>query len=59
MRKSLLWALLLIAICTITFIFTKGHVDIAFGKLVIRKVPTAIALLIFTGTGIVIGALLK
>ncbi|MCF7850007.1 MAG: hypothetical protein K9M45_14230 [Kiritimatiellales bacterium] len=59
MRKSLLWALLLMALCTIIFIFTKGRVDIAVAKLVIKNVPTSMALLVFTGTGIVIGVLLK
>lgn len=59
MRKSLLWALLLIALCSMVFIFTKGRVNIAFLGLVFRNIPTSMALLTFTGIGVAIGALLK
>ena len=59
MRKSLLWALLLLALCILTFIFTKGLVNISIGKMVIKGIPTAVALLSYTSIGIAIGVLLK
>ena len=59
MKKSMVWALLLLALCILTFIFTKGHVHISLGKLVIRDVPTAIAMLGYTSVGIAIGVMLK
>ena len=59
MRKSLLWSLLLMALCAFVFIFTKGRVDIALGILVLKNIPTSVALLSFTGIGITIGVLLK
>lgn len=58
MRKPLIWALLLIALCVLFFIFTDGNTTIELFSFK-RKMPTSLALLSFTGIGIVIGALLK
>lgn len=59
MNKSLLWALGLLALCILTFIFTKGSVNISLGKMVIKGVPTAVAMLGYTSIGIAIGVMLK
>lgn len=59
MKKSMIWALALLAFCILTFIFAKGDVDISLGQLVIRNVPTAIAMLGYTSIGIAIGVMLK
>jgi hypothetical protein len=59
MKKNLLWALLIMAFCVLTFIFTKGHVNLALSRLVVRDVPVSLALMIYTGLGISIGVLLK
>lgn len=58
MNKSLLWALLLIALCVLFFIFTGGNTTVEFFSFAL-KMKTSIALMIFTGIGITIGALLK
>ncbi|QHI69882.1 hypothetical protein [Tichowtungia aerotolerans] len=58
MRKSLIWALSLIALCVLFFIFTDGKTTVEFFSYS-WKLETSIALLGFTGIGIVIGALLK
>lgn len=59
MKKRVVWALGLIGLCSLTFIFTKGHVDIAVYKAVISNVPASMALLAYTVIGVVIGVLLK
>lgn len=59
MKKSMIWALLLLAVCILTFIFTKGRVNISLGRLVVQGVPTAIAMLFYTSAGIAIGVMLK
>ena len=58
MNRSLIWALLLIALCVLFFIFTDGNTTIEIFSFE-QKMPTALALLSFTGIGIVIGTLLK
>lgn len=58
MSKTLIWALLLIAVCVLFFIFTDGNTTIEFFSFSL-KMKTSMALLAFTGIGIVIGALLK
>jgi hypothetical protein len=58
MSKPLIWALLLIAVCVLFFIFTDGKTTIDFFSFSV-KMKTSIALLVFTGIGITIGALLK
>ena len=58
MSKPLVWALLLIALCVLFFIFTDGKTTVEFFSFAL-KMKTSIALLIFTGIGITIGALLK
>ena len=58
MNKRLIWALLLIALCALVFIFTGGNTTIEAFSLAI-KLKTSLALLLFTGIGIVIGVLLR
>ncbi len=58
MNRTLIWALLLIALCVLFFIFTDGKTTIELFNFAL-KMKTSIALLAFTGIGIVIGALLK
>lgn len=58
MRKSMLWALLLIAVCVLFFIFSDGRTTIELFSMAWR-LRTSVALLGFTGIGIVIGVLLK
>lgn len=58
MSKPLIWALLLIALCVLFFIFTGGNTVIELFSFSM-KMKTSIALLTFTGIGVVIGALLK
>lgn len=58
MRKSLLWALGLIAVCVLFFVSSDGDTTIELFKWK-QEMPTALALMLFTGVGIVIGALLK
>jgi len=59
MRKSLIWALALIAFCVLVFISTGGSTSVEIFNLELMRVKTSVALLIFTGIGIVTGALLK
>jgi len=58
MKKSLLWALALIAVCVLFFVSSDGDTTIELFKWK-QEMPTALALMLFTGVGIVIGALLK
>jgi hypothetical protein len=58
MNKSLLWALFLIALCALFFIFTGGRTKIELFTFAF-SMKTSIALLIFTGIGTTIGVLLK
>lgn len=58
MNRRLIWALLLIALCVLFFIFTGGGTTVEIFSLAL-KLKTSLALLLFTGVGIVIGALLK
>ena len=58
MNRRLIWALLLIALCVLFFIFTGGNTTIEIFSFAV-KLKTSLALLLFTGVGIVIGALLK
>jgi len=58
MSRTRIWALYLIALCVLFFIFTDGKTTIEFFSFALRM-KTSIALLVFTGIGIVIGALLK
>ncbi len=58
MNRRLIWALLLIALCVLFFIFTGGNTTIELFSFAM-KLKTSLALLLFTGVGIVIGALLK
>jgi hypothetical protein len=58
MSRTLIWALLLIALCVLFFIFTSGSTTVELFSFSL-KMKTSIALLSFTGIGIVIGALLK
>lgn len=57
MNKSLLWALFLMALCALFFIF-GGRTKIEIFTLAF-SMKTSIALLIFTGIGTTIGVLLK
>ena len=59
MRKSLIWALALIALCVLVLISTGGSTTVEIFKFELLKVKTSLALLMFTGIGVVIGALLK
>jgi len=56
--KSLIWALVLIAVSVLFFIFSGGSTTIEFFSFSM-KVKTSIALLSFTGVGVAIGVLLK
>ena len=58
MNKSLLWALALMALCALFFIFTGGKTTISIFEWE-YTMKTSIALLIFTGIGTTIGVLLK
>ena len=58
MRRPLIWALSLIALCVLAFIFTGGTTTVELFDFAL-KLKTSLALLCFTGIGIVIGALLK
>lgn len=58
MNKPLLWALLLMALCALFFIFTGGKTTIRIFELD-YTMKTSIALLVFTGIGTTIGVLLK
>ncbi len=58
MNRRLIWALLLIALCALIFIFTGGNTTVEIFSLSL-KLETSLALLSFTGIGIVIGVLLK
>lgn len=58
MSKPLIWALLLITLCVLFFIFTGGNTTVELFSFSL-KMKTSIALLTFTGIGVVIGALLK
>lgn len=58
MSRKLIWALLLIALCVLVFIFTGGSTTVEIFDLSF-KLKTSLALLLFTGVGITIGALLK
>lgn len=58
MSRTLIWALLLIALCVLFFIFTGGNTTIELFDFS-YKMKTSLALLSFTSIGIVIGALLK
>ena len=58
MNKPLLWALYLMALCALFFIFTGGRTKIEIFDLAF-SMKTSIALLIFTGIGTTIGVLLK
>ncbi len=58
MRRPLIWALSLIALCVLFFIFTDGKTTIEIFSYA-KKMETSIALLVFTSIGIIIGALLK
>ncbi len=58
MNRRLIWALLLIALCALFFISTGGNTTVEIFSLK-QKMPTALALLSFTGIGIIIGTLLK
>jgi len=58
MNRKLIWALSLIALCVLIFISTSGDSTVELFSLK-QKMPTALALLGFSGIGIVIGTLLK
>jgi len=58
MNKSLIWALVLMALCALFFIFTGGRTKVEIFSLAF-SMKTSIALLIFTGIGTTIGVLLK
>lgn len=58
MNRRLIWALLLIALCVLFFIFTGGSTTVEIFSFAM-KLKTSLALLLFTGVGITIGALLK
>jgi hypothetical protein len=58
MNKPLLWALFLMALCALFFIFTGGKTTIRIFELD-YTMKTSIALLVFTGIGTTIGVLLK
>lgn len=58
MKRSLIWALALIAVCVLVLISTEGSVTVNLFKLAL-KMQTAAALLVFTGVGVTIGVLLK
>ncbi len=58
MRRPLIWALSLITLCVLFFIFSDGKTTIELFSYA-WEMQTSIALLVFTGIGIIIGALLK
>ena len=58
MNKPLLWALFLIALCALFFIFTGGTTKIEIFSQTFHM-KTSLALLLFTGIGTAIGVLLK
>jgi hypothetical protein len=57
-KRTLIWALLLIAVCVLVFVSTGDRTTVKFFALAL-KMRTSVALLVFTGIGVVIGALLK
>ena len=59
MKKGVVWALVLMGFCALTYIFSRGKVDISIANLVIKNVPTGLAFLSYTGIGLVIGVLIK
>lgn len=58
MNRRLVWALVLIAFCALIFISTGGNTTLEIFSQAM-KLKTSLSLLLFTGIGIVIGALLK
>ena len=58
MSKRMLYALILMALVTLVFIFSRGKTEITLIKWNIEAL-TSVILLIFTGIGIAIGILLK
>lgn len=58
MKRTLIWALLLMAGCALVFVSTGGSTTVHLFALGL-KMKTAFALLLFTGIGVVIGVLLK
>ncbi len=58
MNKSLMWALFLMALCALFFIFTGGKTTITLFEWA-YTIKSSLALLIFTAIGTTIGVLLK
>ena len=57
MRKPLIFAMILIALCVLFFVSTGGNTTVELFSLK-RSMPSGLALAAFTGIGVVIGALL-
>jgi len=58
MRRSLLWALLLIGLVILVLLYNQGHLTLNLVFTEIRA-PRAVVLLGFTAVGVLIGILLR
>jgi len=58
MGKNVVWALVILTVCIILFIFNKGTVslDLLFMKIEVLK---SLLLFVFMGLGVVVGLLLR
>ncbi len=59
MNKKLIIGLLLIALVVVILVMTKGTVNIWLVDRLFKNAPTSLAMLGFTGVGVIIGLLLK
>jgi hypothetical protein len=58
MSKKIVWALIILAVCVVIFIFNRDVVKV---DLLVKTIKTTegLVLFIFTGLGILVGLLLK
>ena len=55
----MIWALVLIGVCVLLYIFNRGHIDLNLLLFTVKKAQLALVLLGFTAAGVVIGLLLR
>ncbi|AKJ64004.1 lipopolysaccharide assembly protein LapA domain-containing protein [Kiritimatiella glycovorans] len=55
----MIWALVLIGVCVLLYIFNRGHIDLNLLLFTVKKAQLALVLLGFTAAGVVIGFLLR